>query len=449
MALDELRYPSLEGVNIGDIFPQLITEDTKFSDLCEKGRFSSSAYRKNQTCFPVDVKISSIGIEKEVYLCSVWNMAVQKEALKDIHKAKEEVAQATTFRNDFVANVTHELRTPVNGILGHAKNLLGTEVSNEQRKTLEIIVDCCDNMIKIINNLLDFSKLQAGRFTIEEKEFDFRALMEQVMGLHSNAVNEKGLRFVMNLADDIPRHLIGDELCIKQILNNLISNAIKFTSVGQIAIQVTKTLQIDGEIELFFMVMDTGIGIDPEKKDLLFQSFYQADASITRRFGGTGLGLSICKELVELMGGTISIDSVKDKGSTFSFSLHLKLADSNESTEDFLPSGKFVYETSHLMSVGATENAPDIEEMFQFGTKDNLEEIHATMEKMLLCIDMGTWEKAENFAGVVKRLVESGDPSLKRLAFRLEMTVRKEDHEKSVEQFHKLEAAIAEAEAAL
>jgi signal transduction histidine kinase len=457
-ALKQLRYETLDGVSMAAVFPQLFEENKPMdASLWEQDNISAAtAYRKNQTCFPVNVKFTKvIHNGKTGFMCAAWNTALEKEAIKDINKAKEEAAHATTLRNDFVANVTHELRTPVNGILGHAKNLMETELNGEQKKTVEIIENCCDNMIKIINNLLDFSKLEAGRFTIEEKEFDFRDLMDQVMSLHINTINDKGLRLVMNVASDIPRHLIGDELCIKQILNNLISNAIKFTSVGQIAVQVTKTMQIEKEIELFFMVIDTGIGIEPEKKDLLFQSFYQADASITRRFGGTGLGLSICKELVELMGGTISVDSIKDKGSTFSFTLRLKLTDSDAGSEEFLPSGNFVYETAQMLkNAGASgqiseqEPVPDMDEIFKFGTKENLEEIHSTMEKMLLCIDMGTWEKAENFAGVVKRLVD-GNPSLKRYAFRLEMTVRKEDHDKAVEQFHTLKEALESAEAEL
>lgn len=458
IAEQQLRYHDrlLSGVKLSTVFPQVFKELGDGVDLTEIGEtyFTSTvAYRKNQTCFPVNLKVTQMQTEQGFFgMCAALNTAAEKEALKDITKAKEEVAQATTLRNDFVANVTHELRTPVNGILGHARNLKETNVTKEQERTIEIIESCCDNMMKIINNLLDFSKLEAGRFTIEEKEFDFRDLMDQVMSLHINAINDKGLRLVVNIAEDIPRHLIGDEVCIKQILNNLISNAIKFTTVGQIAVQVTKTMQVEHDIELFFMVMDTGIGIDPQKKELLFQSFYQADASITRRFGGTGLGLSICKELVELMGGTISIDSVLEKGSTFSFTIRLKSTELDTESEEYLPSGNFVYETAQMLRTSeenavfsAQELIPDMEEMFQFGTRDNTDEIRATMEKLILCIEMGTWEKAENFAGVVKRLVESGDPSLKRLAFRLEMTVRKEDHEKAIEQYHKLEEAIAQA----
>lgn len=453
VALKELRYTEeeLEKLTVNAIFPQVFKEVDQKIDMASFGEeytVSTVAYRKNQTCFPVNIKVMQMQSEDDYMgICAALNMTVEKEALKDVNKAKEEIAQTTTLRNDFVANVTHELRTPVNGILGHARNLKETNINTEQKKTIEIIENCCENMIKIINNLLDFSKLEAGKFTVEEKEFNFHNLMNQVMSLHINAVNDKGLRLVMNIAEDIPHHLIGDETCIKQILNNLISNAVKFTSVGQIAIQVTKTMQVEKDIELFFMVMDTGIGIDPEKKDLLFQSFYQADASITRRFGGTGLGLSICKELVELMGGTITIDSIKDKGSTFSFTIRLKLGDTEEAGEELLPSENFSYETVQMLKQ-VEEEAPNMDEIFKFGTEDNLKEIRSTMEKMILCIELGTWEKAENFADVVKRLVDD-EPSLKRLAFRLEMIIRKEDKEKAIAQYHKLEEEITKAEKAI
>lgn len=451
MALKELRYNALEGIRMADVFPLIIkdTEDGK-AELEKMGSVytdATVAYRSNQTCFPVNIKITQTREQGEYFgICAAMSTAAEKEALKNATKAKKEVARANTFRNDFMANVTHELRTPVNGILGHAKNLMTTSLDHEQRHTVEIIESCCDNMIEIINNLLDYSKLQAGRFTIEEKEFNFHHLIEQVCDIHINAINDKGLRLVANVAKDIPEKLIGDELCIKQILNNLISNAIKFTMVGRIAIQVTKTMQKENDIELFFMVMDTGIGIDPEKKDMLFQSFYQADASITRRFGGTGLGLSICKELVELMGGTISIESIKDKGSTFSFTIRLKLTQEDAGRREQQPEETISLSEYTLPSfpMPELEDESSLDALFEFGTRENLEEIQNTMEKLHICIDMGTWEKAENFAGVVKRLVENGDHSLKRLALRLEMTIRKEDREKSMVQFHNLETAINE-----
>lgn len=257
-------------------------------------------------------------------MCYARNIARQKETTKELISAKVEVEEIHKERNEFVANVTHELRTPVNGVMGLAQNLLDTDLSIEQRESVEIITQCCDNMIKIINNILDFSKLQAGKFTIENREFSFHQMMDSLVKVNMPQVDSKGIKLICNVSADIPDMLIGDELRITQVLNNLMSNAIKFTSVGQIVINVVKTIELDDEIELFFMVIDTGIGIAQNEMDKLFKSFSQADASITRKFGGTGLGLSIVKSLVEMMGGTINVESEKGRGSTFSFSVRVK-----------------------------------------------------------------------------------------------------------------------------
>jgi len=158
----------------------------------------------------------------------------------------------------------------------------------------------------LINNILDFSKLEAGKFVLEPRKFNFRNMIDYVKGNHSNRIVEKGLDFSITVSPDIQECIVGDELRIVQILNNLLSNAYKFTSVGAIHVEIVKTAQIEKKVEIFFMVMDTGIGIAKADQDKLFQSFTQVDASISRKYGGTGLGLNITKQLVELMGGTVS-----------------------------------------------------------------------------------------------------------------------------------------------
>ena len=199
-------------------------------------------------------------------------------------------------------------------------------------------------MIEIINNLLDFSKLEAGKFTLEEREFSFREAMDKIIAMNINQINEKGLSLLLNISPEIPERIIGDELRITQILTNLINNAVKFTSMGQIVVDVVKTMELNDTVELFFMVMDTGIGIAPEDMDKLFKSFSQVDAYITRRFRGSGLGLTIVKELVELMDGEVHVESEKGKGSTFSFSIRVKKVENEWETKQAYSSGKFVYD---------------------------------------------------------------------------------------------------------
>ncbi len=400
------------------------------------------AYRKNKTICPVEVRLS-LDEERDVYgICLAASLISKKTAQRNEKKAEIAIEEVNHLRNEFVANVTHELRTPVNGILGFTKNLLDTEVTPEQENSLKIIEHCCHNMMKIINNLLDFSKLEAGKFTIEEQEFRFREFMDRTIETNLAKINEKGLQLVVNISSDIPEHVIGDDLRLGQILNNLLSNAVKFTSVGQIAVNVTKTLETDNDMELFFMVADTGIGIAEEDKDKLFKSFSQVDASISRRFGGTGLGLSITRELVELMNGEIDVQSEKGKGSTFSFSVRLKKTHSTLTVpQEEYTEGQYTYEGLGKVKVESFD-IYEAEEIRRFGSPENQKEMGNMLDKLIICIEMGNWQKAENFAGGIKGLVPSRD--LYRKAFRLELTVRKSDKEKSLAQYEEFKKSIME-----
>lgn len=455
VALRELGYDSLtEGIYINEVFSKAFRKMENgilFKRQGNKDVFETVAYRKNATCCPVDLKVNIHENQNEyIGLCVAVNAASKKLAIKEAQKAKEEIEESNQFRNEFVANVTHELRTPVNGVLGLTKNLMDTEVDKEQMQSLEIIEKCCQNMMKIINNLLDFSKLEAGKFTIEEREFSFRSFMDKTVATNLPAINEKGLHLKVNISQDIPDILIGDELRLTQILNNLLSNAIKFTEVGQISIEVVKTLQTDDEIEIFFVVIDSGIGIGEDEMDKLFKSFSQVDASITRRFGGTGLGLSIVKELVELMNGSIDVESEKGKGSTFSFTVRLKThAQSKENIGEQSSVSTVAYHNLEKVGMGMkfpvnVEDDYDAERVKQFGTPENIKEIQNIMEKLIICIEMENWEKAEQFAGQVKNLIAEEETELRRAVFRLELIIRKEQAENAVRQYDAAKAALKE-----
>ena len=456
LARQELGYgDNIEGISLGRIFQQImvyqegrvVISDEQVKQLAEEHKtIETVAYRKNQTCFDVDLKLVYRDEEDFFGMCIFVNTAVRVGAIKDMVKAKERVEDATKIRNEFVSNVTHELRTPVNGILGLSRNLLETELDEQQKESVNIIHMCCQNMISIINNLLDFSKLEAGKFTLEEREFDFREALDKIIAINMNQINEKGLKLLLNISPEIPERIVGDELRITQILTNLINNAVKFTSVGQIVVDVVKTMELNDTVELFFMVMDTGIGIAPEDMDKLFKSFSQVDASITRRFGGSGLGLTIVKELVELMDGEIHVESEKGRGSTFSFSIRVKRADSSFENTKAYETGKFVYEGFSRHEVkNMDDEMQSIEEIYRLGSDENKKEITNTMEKLIICVEMENWEKAEMFAGTMKKLLES-DKELKRKAFRLEMTVRKADGESALTQYNDLDQALKEAQ---
>ena len=434
------------------IFPNIILEETSLLEHVE-----ADVYRKNETCFPADVKI--IRFEDDKFIVFAIDQTETRNMARELKACKEELKSELKYKTEFVSNITHALRTPVNGIKGMTKNLLNTELDSFQLETVGIIEQCCVNMSKIINDLLDFSKMESDKLVLENKAFSFREFLNKVMAFNVTLVNEKGLKLLVHVGDDIPKYLIGDELRLTQIFNNLISNAVKFTTIGHVAVEASLIREEDDFVELFFMVVDTGIGIAKENMDKLFKKFSQVDASTTRRFGGTGLGLSISKKLVELMGGDIKVESEVGKGSSFSFNVILKKADEAEETTGVeLPSGNFVYEGSGQYSESEEESKysgeggdgwklkANSDKIYQFGTSENIREINTALEKLFICIELGNWEKAENFASVVKNLISDNESEqqLKKEAFRLELIIRRGDHDKALVQFNTFKNKLAE-----
>lgn len=400
-----------------------------------KGVKEMAMYRSNNSCFSVNVRIfPEDGID--AYLLLAEDISAQKNMNLRIRDLKERESENNRARNEFTANVTHELRTPVNGIKGHVLELVEEITDPDHKKTLDIVLSCCDNMLTIINDILDFAKLESGKFVIDEKPFDFHEMMDKVIATHSAAVNKKELHMSVDIDEKIPHKLIGDELRLTQILNNLLSNAIKFTMVGYVNVVAGMTRRVNDEVELFFMVRDSGIGISQKEQDRLFQSFSQVDASITRRFGGTGLGLAITKQLVELMHGDIHVESEKGKGSAFSFSVKLK----SEQISDDKQSQVYV-NWSEYMKEGEKDN---VDRLMQFGEAENKAELKKRMDKLVLSIEMGAWDKAELLASTIKTLVESGGDDLKRQELRMEMAIRKSNYDKSMDMYGKLKDAITE-----
>lgn len=398
------------------------------------------AYRKNLTCFPVEARIMDHLAEMGVYICMA-NDILEKEFLgREIEQVRQEAQQAMKVKSEFVANVTHELRTPVNGILGNVREMFDFVTDEKTLKSLRLIERCCGDMNKIINNILDFSKLEAGKFTLEPRRFHFRNMLDYIKAQHINKITEKGLGFFMTVSPMVPEYLIGDELRVGQILNNLLSNALKFTSVGKITVEVVRTARVNDKIELFFIVKDTGIGIDDSDKEKLFQSFSQADASISRKYGGTGLGLNICKQLAELMGGRVEVEGEKGKGSTFSFSIWLGV-----SAEDEMPLQAEEGKTA-AYTIGTQKQPGDDEEAYgnikEFGTPENIDNLKRNLSKLILCVEMENWEKAEMFMETIRQLTDGAPREVSRGILRLKMAVQKENYEKTAAQYKELEALL-------
>lgn len=428
--MELLEYKEeIPGHKIADIFPEMTEEgDTGVRFKCPLNKTNQlMAYRQNRTCFSVEAKISSVG--DGLFLCAAVDVSHREYFERKASQSDQQAEEARQVKTQFLANVTHELRTPVNGIMGNTKELLEMECQEEKKKKLRLIERGCKDMHSLINNILDFSKLDAGKFELELKPFCFRDMMEYVKATHQRKITEKGIQFVVNVAPDIPDEIIGDEMRIQQVLNNFLSNAAKFTYTGKITVEVMKTSQIGNRLELFFIVIDTGIGVAREDQEKLFQSFTQVEASTTRKFGGTGLGLSICKQLVELMNGKVHLESEKGKGSMFSFHIWVELPE-----EEVVSSEPRSFEI----------NVPRITEMTEtsllltFGTRENLEELRKKLSKFILCIDMGNWEKAEIFMESVKQLTADAPKEIKSGVLRLKMAVQKGDYEKTSVAFEKM-----------
>lgn len=442
-AKEQLEYgDDLYDYRMEDLFPGLfVRQDNRLSFQFQLGDTNSNemVYRCNQTCFTTDVRI--MNYEDDCYICMAMDSSMQNFLEKRADQADHEVEEAQKVKNQFVANVTHELRTPVNGILGNTRELLEKEQDPAKLRILQLVERGCADMHAIINNILDFSKLQAGKFTLEAREFNFRSMIDYVRSNHINKITEKGLELFVTVSPDVPEVIIGDELRIVQILNNLLSNACKFTSVGKIVVETIKTAQIGNRIELFFLVIDSGIGIDKAGQDKLFKSFSQVEASTTRKYGGTGLGLNICKQLVELMDGDIHVQSEKGKGTTFTFHIWVEVPQGAETGNM-----SDIDVEAELRRLSDLAQVNEKEKIYEFGTAENTEEIDKKMSKLILCVEMENWEKAEMFAEALKQLTEEAPREVKSGALRLKMAVQKGDYDKTIAAHEKLDGLLKQAE---
>ncbi len=269
---------------------------------------------KHGKCF---ANATDITIRKQTEKKLSENLAYLVRINKELAEAKRLAEASVKVKQDFMANMSHEIRTPMNAIIGFTNLVLKTDLTDDQRTSLQSVKISGENLIVIINDILDFSKIEAGKMTIESAQFDLKTVVAEVLKMQGQAAKDKGIELVLELPESVPSYLIGDPVRLNQILLNLISNAVKFTAKGKVSLSVKSLLEDTKNAKIQFVVEDTGIGIPNDKLENIFESFTQAKGDTTRKYGGTGLGLTIVKKIVGLMQGEIKVESELDKGSKF------------------------------------------------------------------------------------------------------------------------------------
>jgi two-component system, NarL family, sensor histidine kinase BarA len=326
-----------------------IPENDEFNEIADELNQLNNAHQKELQELQRSIEQTNIDLRETLETVEVQNI--------ELDLARREALNASRIKSEFLANTSHEIRTPLSGIIGFSKILLKSELEISQREAIETIHNSANSLLTIINDILDFSKLEAGKLVLDSAPVNLREVVEDTLQLLAPSANEKALELVLIIEPGTPETVLADGLRLRQILTNLINNAIKFTPSGHIKVVISSSYTGDQEAKITVQISDTGIGLSKEQQQGIFKDFSQADASITRQYGGTGLGLVIVKGLIEQMGGEIGIVSEPGQGATFWFTLSLPATSNTIKLRDFnVLNGKTValYDSSELHSQAIT-----------------------------------------------------------------------------------------------